>query len=449
MKQSYKIYLCALLLIGATGTMTAGAQGSGKPTLVVFVVGMQTDALGDALAQKIGAELNRNSRYTMLSGAADPVKAKLTELRTQGARSIDRNALAEWGRTNGISTICLVTDDIKGNDHMFLAQLIDTKDSKLSGKGRYIRTGIVEGDLPRVSLALTKQLEGPERKRSAPAPARSYPAELDIEMVRVEGGTFTMGCTAEQVNCKTNELPLHSVAVSNFSIGKYPITQAQWNAVMAGTGKENYFYWGGNAADTYTGSARCGNVLCDDQRPMEYITWYEAVEFCNVLSGKLGLKPAYAINQTTVTLNSNYNGYRLPMEAEWEYAARGCKGDGGSGAATCENLLYSGSNDVNEVGWHIGNSSTTHPVGQKKPNRLGIYDMSGNVWDWIYDWYDAYTNAAATNPKGPESGTYRVIRGGGWDNPHSEWLRVFARYPSWSASNRNGAIGFRVVLPAQ
>ncbi|MDR3189174.1 MAG: hypothetical protein LBT94_08355, partial [Prevotellaceae bacterium] len=125
MKQNYKIYLAALLLAGAVGMMTARAQGSGKPKLAVFVVGMASNTDGDNLATQIGAELNRNSRYDVLSGATDPVKSKLTELRAQGAGNIDRNALAEWGRTHGVSTICLVTDAIKGNDHMFYALLID------------------------------------------------------------------------------------------------------------------------------------------------------------------------------------------------------------------------------------------------------------------------------------------------------------------------------------
>ncbi|MDR3189411.1 MAG: hypothetical protein LBT94_09580 [Prevotellaceae bacterium] len=190
MKQNYKISLCALLLVGAVSMMTARAQAA--PKLAVLVVGMD-NTLGDALATQIGSELNRNSRYTVATNDA-AVQAKFTELRTQGAGNIDRNALAAWGRTNGISTICLVADAIKGSDHMFYAHLIDAKDSKVSGRGSYIRTGVVSTDLPRVAQALTRQLDGPERRHNAPAPARSYPAELDIEMVRVEGGTFQIEC---------------------------------------------------------------------------------------------------------------------------------------------------------------------------------------------------------------------------------------------------------------
>ncbi|MDR3188612.1 MAG: formylglycine-generating enzyme family protein, partial [Prevotellaceae bacterium] len=294
MKQNYKIYLSALLLVGAAGIMTAGAQGSGNtPTLAVFVVGGD-NTNGDNLATQIGAELNRNSRYNVLSSATDPVKTKLAELRTQGARSINRNALAEWGRANGVSTICLVTDDIKGSDNMFYAQLIDAKDSKLSGKGSYIRTGVATGDLPRVSSALAQQLDGTERKHRTPAPAHSYPAELDIEMVRVLGGTFTMGCTPEQgsaCSATANKEYPHSVTVRSFSMGKYLITRAQWLAVMknhpiAALADPNYW-------------------KDDDQLPIEQMSWLDVdtvfLPRLNALTGK---------------------NYRLPTEAEWEYAAR-------------------------------------------------------------------------------------------------------------------------------
>jgi formylglycine-generating enzyme required for sulfatase activity len=430
MKQNYKFYLAALLLVGATGMMTAGAQGSGKPTLAVFVVGMD-NTLGDALATQIGSELNRNSRYTVLSSAADPVKTKLAELRTQGARNIDRNALAAWGRTNGVSTICLVTDDIKGNDHMFYAHLIDAKESKVSGRGSYIRTGVSNGDLPRVSLALSRQLDDPGRRRSAPAPTRSYPAELDIEMVFVKGGTFKIGCTAGQSgDCNPNdglEYP-HDVKVNSFYIGKYEITQAQWKAVMKGHALENVFYFGGVSG--------CGSIPCDDQRPVENVSW-NAVDTAflprlNKITGK---------------------NYRLPTEAEWEYAARGCKGDGSGSTATCDDFKFSGSDNLNEVGWYNNNSTNaTHPVGQKKPNALGIYDMSGNVWEWTRDWYSTtyYKNSPVDNPENTTmsaSTPYRTRRSGGY-NIDASRDRVAARGGSIPTA-ASFEFGLRVVLPTQ
>jgi formylglycine-generating enzyme required for sulfatase activity len=408
MKQNYKISLCALLLVGAVSTMTARAQGSGsKPTLAVFVVGMQTDALGDALATQIGSELNRNSRYTVLPSAANPVKAKLTELRTQGARSIDRNALAAWGRANGVATICLVTDDIKGSDNMFYAQLIDTKEGKLDGKGSYIRTGVGTSELPRVSSALAKQLEGQGRRRSTPAPTRSYPAELDIEMVFVEGGTFTMGCDpARDGTCYADgrEKPTHSVVLTkNFYIGKYTITQAQWVAVMGQNPSSN---------------------KVDDQLPVESVSWTMVdtgfLPRLRKLTGK---------------------NYRLPTEAEWEYAARGGKRSQG--------YKYCGSNNANEVAWMTSNSSgKTQCVGRKNPNELGIYDMGGNVYEWCADLYGTYSSSSVQNPTGPTTGTTNRVRRGGSNGGDETFVR--SAYRGFSGPSEASSIfGFRVALDAQ
>ncbi len=131
------------------------------------------------------------------------------------------------------------------------------------------------------------------------------------------------------------------------------------------------------------------------------------------------------------------NGYRLPTEAEWEYAAKGGNGSPGE-------YEYSGSDDVDAVGWYEGNSgSATHPAGTKAPNGLGLYDISGNVWEWCQDWHDSYGAAAQTDPVGPSSGKYRVLRGGGWDNA-AQFLRV-AHRTYGGPSARNGNIGFRLV----
>jgi formylglycine-generating enzyme required for sulfatase activity len=413
--------------------MTAGAQGSGKPTLAVFVVGNMDNALVSPLTTQLGANLTAGGQYALTSVSTS---SKLTELQSAynagGGSNIDRSALAEWGRTNGVATICLVVDDVKGNDHMFSAQLIDAKDSKLSGKGHYIRTGVGSSELSRVSLVLSRQLEGLGRvARKDVTPQQKW---FEPEMVFVEGGTNI------QLGSRT------VASLPNFRIGKYEVTQEQWRAVMAGTGRENSFYWGGSRG-VYQGalnSGNCGSVVgCDDQLPTEYLTWYEAVLFCNTLSTKAGLTPYYNISGTistadgdcpscSVTVNTDAKGYRLPTKNQWEYAARGCK------AGDCEAFTYSGSNTYEEVAWTSNNSGwTSHKVGQLKPNRLGIYDMSGNVWEWSDDVVTNYTT------------THHYIYGGGWGNAISTNMHTVTGIYGEMNNTRNGNCGLRVVLPAQ
>jgi formylglycine-generating enzyme required for sulfatase activity len=197
------------------------------------------------------------------------------------------------------------------------------------------------------------------------------PYGIGDNMVYIEGGTFTMGCTAEQgSDCNYDEKPSHSVTLKSFYLNKYEVTQAQWRLVM------------GSNPSAYKGCDNC---------PVERVSWDEIQEFINKLNSQTGGR------------------YRLPTEAEWEYAARG--GNKSKG------YKYSGSNDVTSVAWYTSNSdSKTHVVGQKQANELGLYDMSGNVWEWCSDWYSEnyYYSSPSQNPAGSGSGTYRVVRGGSW-----------------------------------
>jgi formylglycine-generating enzyme required for sulfatase activity len=216
----------------------------------------------------------------------------------------------------------------------------------------------------------------------------------------------------------SDEKPVHTVTVGNFYMGKYEVTQKEWVAVM-----------GGNPSN-----------FKGDNLPVERVSWNEAVEYCNKLSLREGLTPAYRGAGDSVTCNFTATGYRLPTEAEWEYAAKGGKhGD---------YLVYeyAGSNSVGAVGWYDGNSGKqTHPVGTKTPNGLGLYDMSGNVWEWCWDWYGSYPGGARTNPAGPVSGSGRVLCGGSWGNSAVD-LRSAVR-GSGSPSNRNNNLDFRLVRP--
>ena len=230
-----------------------------------------------------------------------------------------------------------------------------------------------------------------------------------IDMVYVEGGTFQMGSNSEEGN---REKPIHSVTLSSFHIGKYEITQKQWTELM------------GSNPSRFKG----------DNLPVESISWYQAVEFCNKLSQKEGLTPAYTINGRNVTCNWDANGYRLPTEAEWEFAARG--GNKSKG------FVYAGSDNIDEVAWYESNSgSKTQAVGTKKANELGIYDMSGNVWEWCWDWYGSY-QSSANNPTGA-SGTKRVLRGGSWSYDARYCRGAFRR--SYCPDNGGYNYGFRVA----
>jgi formylglycine-generating enzyme required for sulfatase activity len=210
-----------------------------------------------------------------------------------------------------------------------------------------------------------------------------------------------MICTSEQgTDCDDNEKPTHSVTLSNFSIGKYEVTQAQWVSVM-----------GSNPSNFNT---------CSDC-PVEQVSWNDIQTFLTKLNTKTG------------------KSFRLPTEAEWEYAARGGKKSNG--------YKYSGSNDIDSVAWYNGNSGRkTHVIGTtKKSNELGIYDMTGNVLEWVSDWYDSYTSSIQTNPIGPNTGSFRVLRGGSWSN-FAVHTRVSIRITS-SPSSRYSTYGFRLVLP--
>ena len=191
---------------------------------------------------------------------------------------------------------------------------------------------------------------------------------IKYSMVWVEGGTFRMGATSEQgSDAESDEKPVHSVTLSGYYIGKTEVTQALWKVVM-----------GSNPSS-------CKG----DNLPVEQVSWNDCQKFIRKLNSLTG------------------QNFRLPTEAEWEFACRGGNNSRG--------YKYSGSNYIDNVAWYDGNSGDkTHPVGTKAPNELGIYDMTGNVWEWCADWYGDYSSGAQINPKGPYDGSIRVYRGGGW-----------------------------------
>jgi formylglycine-generating enzyme required for sulfatase activity len=225
-----------------------------------------------------------------------------------------------------------------------------------------------------------------------------HPAEP--EMVFVEGGTFTMGCT--DGDCNPNELPTHQITLNSFKIAKYPITQKQWVAIMGNNPSHNM----------------------GDNLPVENVNWSDAQEFIRRLNDSTGKQ------------------YRLATEAEWEYAARG--------GNKSQGYNYSGSNDIDAVAWYMDNSgSQIRPVGTKTPNELGIYDMSGNVWEWCSDWYEPnyYTISPQNNPQGPASSSYNYRIGRGGDSKGiTQNCRVALR-GTCNPSYRKNDLGFRLAHP--
>ena len=219
-----------------------------------------------------------------------------------------------------------------------------------------------------------------------------------IEMVKVEAGTFMMGATSEMKNPYDDEKPVHQVTLTNdYYMGKYEVTQALWQAVM---GKNPSYFKG-------------------DNLPVNYVRWKDCQRFISKLNSMTGRK------------------FRLPTEAEWEYAARGGKKSRG--------YQYSGSSNISDVAWYDGNSGDkTHPVGTKQANELGIYDMTGNVLEWCQDWYGSYYSSSQTNPTGATSGSRHVNRGGSWaknvrrSSPSCRYGAIYV--------DRDLDLGFRLAL---
>jgi formylglycine-generating enzyme len=252
---------------------------------------------------------------------------------------------------------------------------------------------------------------------------QSQVASQKMELVAVEGGTFFMG---NDYSVNQDEAPEHKVTLNSFYIGKYEVTFEEFDRFCSATGWEK------------PDDAKLGR----DKNPVMNISWEAAVMFCNWLSRTEGFDRVYTIkrdtNSTTVTCDWNANGYRLPTEAEWEYAAKG--GNQSKGYA------FSGSNNPEEVAWYFANSGgRPQPVGLKKPNELGIFDMTGNVREWCWDIYDKdyYKKSPENNPTGPTTGLRRVYRGGAW-NFKIDFLRITSR-EFMGPSKNYGNVGFRVV----
>jgi formylglycine-generating enzyme required for sulfatase activity len=261
------------------------------------------------------------------------------------------------------------------------------------------------------------------------ATAGPTPSEVEPivpEMVLVEAGSFQMG----SINGDSDEQPVHTVHITRpFYIAKYAVTFEEYDLFCddtIGIPRPKDRGWGRGA------------------HPLSGVNWYDAVKNCNWLSEKEGLTPCYNVKGKLTECDFSANGYRLPTEAEWEYAARG--------GHKSQGYEYAGSNNVDDVGWYEDNSGgQTHHVGQKQPNELGLYDMSGNMWEWCWDWYgqDYYASSPVSDPTGPSSGTGVYIadadraRRGGSYREKATYLRVTFR--GADGATYRGDSAFRLV----
>ncbi|HHJ52668.1 MAG TPA: PEGA domain-containing protein [Caldithrix abyssi] len=287
---------------------------------------------------------------------------------------------------------------------------------------------LTQGQKLSKTIKLKKPSPGASKTAAAVSGAKKAPAKAEPagDMVLIHGGTFQMGDVFNEGFAA--EKPVHSVTVNDFYMGVHEVTQKEWTAIM-GFNPSKYK---------------------DPNSPVEWISWFDAVEFCNLKSKKEGLTPCYTFSGPDVICNFDANGYRLPTEAEWEYAARegGRRVRFGNGQDVADPAQINFNGNANSTAKYFKPGDYRRmpwPVGSFKPNALGLYDMSGNVWEWCWDWYsdNYYQKGESDNPRGPKTGNFKAIRGGSFsDGP--EDIRCTNRIYSKPSLKSNG-IGFRLV----
>ena len=340
---------------------------------------------------------------------------------SEGTATITVNAADGWGNPDEcIVTVYTELGDTNCDGYINIADVTELIDYLLNGDASQINLTNADTDkngsvnIADVTELIDYLLNGYWSWEELLPQTETFTVNgVSFKMVYVEGGTFTMGATDGDTDAWDNERPAHQVTLSDYHIGETEVTQALWQAVM-----------GDNPSVISSNNGYSTNL----QRPVENVSWDDCQTFITKLNDLTG------------------QNFRLPTEAEWEFAARGGNLSQGS--------KYAGRDDINEVAWYrnnaysVGSSSLdygTHTVGTKAPNELGLYDMSGNVWEWCQDWYGAYySSKAQTNPIGPAAGSERVARGGGWTNAARE-NRVSNRGSS-TPSNSSIRKGLRLAI---
>lgn len=380
------------------GVAPAVAQVDGvKKKLAVYVTGDDVDAkVKKVFSSKLGTAITSSGKFALVETGPEFLATLQQEMDRQTSGEVRNSQIAALGQKYGVKVV-VVADVVDFDDALFvIARSINletglvSKTIDVSGPGDGLRN--LENLAQKVANALFDGLSAGSNSYSATNGGNGGTVEtftvngVTFEMVKVDGGSYMMG----SYEGYSDEKPVHNETVGTFYIGKTEVTQRLWTAVM------------GSNPSRFRG----------ENLPVENVTWFDCQEFVERLSRLTG------------------RIFRLPTEAEWEYAARGGNKSRG--------YTYSGSNDLYRVGWYDENSGgTTHPVGQKLDNELGLYDMSGNVWEWCSDnWSDTYNS--------PRNSSYSVRRGGSW-NSNARYCRASNRSYD-DRAYRYGDLGLRLAL---
>lgn len=393
MKSLFYISLLALLSVLSFSSASAQEEVV-KKKVAVYVTGEDVEPkMKKVFSSKLGTAITSSGRYALVETGTEFLAALEKEIDRQTSGDVRSNQIVALGQRYGVKLV-VVADISEMFDELFVvSRLINLEtglvEKNIDDSGAVETLNQLNNLAQKVATALLGDVSTGRASTSGAAGGNveSFTVNgVTFEMVRVDGGSFQMGSYSGD----SDETPVHSESVSTFYIGKTEVTQALWAAVM------------GNNPSNFRG----------ENRPVEMVSWFDCQEFVERLSRLTG------------------RVFRLPTGAEWEFAARG--------GTRSRGYIYSGSDDVYRVAWYTENSGgSTHPVAQKLDNELGIYDMSGNVWEWTSDCYSSNYNSA-------RSSSYRVYRGGSW-NGIATYCRVAYRYVN-SPGYRDYSIGLRLAL---
>ncbi|MDR1398938.1 MAG: SUMF1/EgtB/PvdO family nonheme iron enzyme [Treponema sp.] len=379
----------------------------------------------ELLAQLLATEIANSGKYAVLP-RTQTIRTAMAEQEIQRSGITDPDSIKAIGQATNARYVLSGNVRSLGTTNMFMVSILNIERASQERGNQIEYRNITDGLqlMAELSYLLTGVRPGET-------------AAFQESFIKIEAGTFTMGSPLSEPDRNANETP-HQVTVSSFYLGKYEVTQKEYEEVM------------GLNPSAFKNSAL--------PLPVEQVSWYDAVEYCNKRSEREGLIPAYTIHKTRfdpnntnsndaiawlVTWNRSANGYRIPTEAEWEYACR---------AGTTTPFTIGGAITIGEANYNSAYPATasgaaypakTVPVGTYSANKWGISDIHGNVWEWCWDWFGNYSVENQTDPNGPATGMYRVIRGGGWYG-YALHLRSAARL-SLNPSSRASYLGFRVA----